>query len=940
MAGSRFSNLKYQSSEFQPELTKTFVSIAKLTPSILHLKDAVDSNSKIVAITSATNNKRKSRAASSIAALPAAVSQSSSIQSLAKGIDDLSSSSQDPNLSVKDRSIANNQLDKIDKKLALLTQVTKLTSTDQLADIEKILRTNENVVSKLDKLSTTIVNVSRTASNDSKTLSRQEESLDQAKIRQIIGALENPNIYLNQSVDSVTKTLLITNSLLKDLIKESEKQSKYAKDQAKGGGGLLDLLGSLLGGGLGGRLGRRGRVPGRGGRAGRAPRSPARRIPGGEAFRKNPTRTTTTSPRRTPPASASRTAGKAATLGTVAAGTTAAERATEKSLGKTAAKTAGKSLVKKVPLVGALAGLGFAAGRAWDGDWSGAGLEALSGIASIVPVVGTAASVALDAALLAKDLSEEEESETSDTSSDIDSAEIGEEVGDKVKEALEDTEIKITVPKGLVANQSNNLNSVAGSQAPTPQLNSQGVPVTLAPMTDTAPRTPSVSNAIRNSTEGLPNVIGSGLGNLSDTIAKFESKGDYNIYNQGAGHRYKVGRTDFSQMTLDDVLARQNLDKNDPNKLFAIGKYQIIPETLKEAKNKLGLKGDEMFTPEMQDKIFTDYLMESKRPQLANFIKTGQNLEGAALSGAQEWASIGVASKGDKSYYAGDGINKAHLSSGEFKNSLMSAHEAYKANLAKGMSEDEAYRQSLLGNVPQASASTTIDNKSTQGALSNTQITSSTPLENRNLAFPRVDYDKGPMDQLMNGRFGQLFDQGRDGLSSFAKSMGYDDIGNRLKSKPDLRLAVGPLSNEITVDPKYTPKGWKGSGFELGRGTPEAEISTARIGQSRYNNAIVQSSQASPKVEDGTVAASSTLSPTPDYTQTNSSGVIPVADLSKLEIGSKVGSGTDRNNRGNMAAAHNPLDSNRGTPSHGMKGSESPTHIDDLGIVLINTGML
>lgn len=941
MAGSRFSNLKFKTSEFQPEFTKTFTSIAKLTPSILHLKDAVESNSKVVAITSAANSARKSRTASSIAALPAAVGQSPSIQSLVKGIDSLSSSPQDPNLSVKDRSAANSQLDKIDKKLALLTEVTKMTNTDQLADIEKILRTNQNVVSKLDKLSTTIVNVGRSASNDATKLSRKEDTHEQARLRQLIGALENPNIYLNQSVDSVTKTLLITNDLLKDLIKESENQTKLAKDQAKGsGGGLMDLLGSLLGGGLGGRLGRRrmpggrrpgGRTPGR--TSGRS--SPqTRRTPGGEAFRENRSRTTGT---RTPPRSGSRTAAKAATLGTVAAGTEVAEHAAEKSTGKAVAKTAGKSLVKKIPLVGALAGLGFAAGRAWDGDWSGAGLEALSGVASIVPVVGTAASVALDAALLAKDLSEEGEESLPDNSEapEIDSEAIGEEIGDKVKEALEDTDIKVSVPKSLVSNQSNNLNAVAGTSSAQPQLNSQGVPVTLAPMTKSLPAPPpSVSNALRNSAQGLPSSISTGMGSLSDTIAKFESKGDYNIYNQGAGHRYKVGRTDFSQMTLDEVLARQTLDKNDPNKLFAIGKYQIIPDTLKEAKAKLGLKGDEMFTPEMQDRIFTDYLMESKRPELANMIRTGQGVEQAKLSGAKEWASIGVAGKGDRSYYAGDGINKAHLSSGQFESSLLSAHEAYKANIANGMPEDEAYRQAILGKVPQVTpqASTSQVANTSGNIKSILDTTTDTPIQNRNLAFPKSEEDKG------------LFDQGRDALSTFAKSMGYEDIGSRLKSKPDLRLAVGPLSNEIVADPKYTPKGWKGSGFELGRGIPDAPetLSTTRTGQSRYNliPQTVESSTANSRVDSSPTIASTSLSPTADSVQTNTSGVIPIADLSKLEVGSKVGSNTNANHRGNLAAANNPLDSNRSTPSHGMKGSESPTHIDDLGIVLINTGML
>ena len=72
--------------------------------------------------------------------------------------------------------------------------------------------------------------------------------------------------------------------------------------------------------------------------------------------------------------------------------------------GKTAGKGLGKSLLKKIPGVGLIAGLGFGAQRAFSGDFSGAGLEVLSGLTSIVPGFGTAASAAIDGGLMAKDM--------------------------------------------------------------------------------------------------------------------------------------------------------------------------------------------------------------------------------------------------------------------------------------------------------------------------------------------------------------------------------------------------------------------------------------------------------------------------------------------------------------------------------------------------------
>lgn len=71
---------------------------------------------------------------------------------------------------------------------------------------------------------------------------------------------------------------------------------------------------------------------------------------------------------------------------------------------KVVGKTVGKSLLKKIPLLGAVAGLGFGWDRLKDGDILGAVGEVASGVASIIPVFGTAASVAIDGLLLGRDI--------------------------------------------------------------------------------------------------------------------------------------------------------------------------------------------------------------------------------------------------------------------------------------------------------------------------------------------------------------------------------------------------------------------------------------------------------------------------------------------------------------------------------------------------------
>lgn len=96
-----------------------------------------------------------------------------------------------------------------------------------------------------------------------------------------------------------------------------------------------------------------------------------------------------------------------AKTGVETAGKTVAKTA-GKSVAKTAAKVGGKALlksaVKKIPIIGALAGIGFALQRAASGDFTGAALEVASGAAGTIPGIGTGASIAIDTALAAKDM--------------------------------------------------------------------------------------------------------------------------------------------------------------------------------------------------------------------------------------------------------------------------------------------------------------------------------------------------------------------------------------------------------------------------------------------------------------------------------------------------------------------------------------------------------
>jgi hypothetical protein len=175
-----------------------------------------------------------------------------------------------------------------------------------------------------------------------------------------------------------------------------------------GDGGLLGGLGSLAMRGVGalargaGALGRKAfqGVKNLGSRVGNFMR-------GGTAPTATPTMPTgTAAPQTTVPAAkvaAAETAGTTATKGAATATGDVAAKAGTKTAAKAAGKGVLKSALKKIPIIGAVAGLGFAASRLMAGDKTGAALEAASGLAGTLPGLGTAASVGLDATLAARD---------------------------------------------------------------------------------------------------------------------------------------------------------------------------------------------------------------------------------------------------------------------------------------------------------------------------------------------------------------------------------------------------------------------------------------------------------------------------------------------------------------------------------------------------------
>jgi hypothetical protein len=141
------------------------------------------------------------------------------------------------------------------------------------------------------------------------------------------------------------------------------------------------------------------------------------------------------------------------------------------------------------------------------------------------------------------------------------------------------------------------------------------------------------------------------IGPLAKLIAKGESgAAGYNAFNRGSGAKPGTGsiggeKVQLTEMKIKDIMNYQSLSPSAPDRLFAVGKYQCIPTTLREACGSLNINTDQKFTETIQDLICQEYLVGRKRPKLiAYYRNTDKNndslLKAASRSLAAEFASI------------------------------------------------------------------------------------------------------------------------------------------------------------------------------------------------------------------------------------------------------------------------------------------------------------
>lgn len=146
------------------------------------------------------------------------------------------------------------------------------------------------------------------------------------------------------------------------------------------------------------------------------------------------------------------------------------------------------------------------------------------------------------------------------------------------------------------------------------------------------------------------------LTDFFETILKGESKtyNDHNYYTSGGlkgfieggyGTKYSLLNKPLSEHTIGEVMQFQSRGRDATGQLFATGRYQIIPDTLKGIVKRLGLSSSTKYDKKTQDLMGLSLLTE--RQPIRDYVQSKNednkaNLENAAKSVAMIWSSVGV----------------------------------------------------------------------------------------------------------------------------------------------------------------------------------------------------------------------------------------------------------------------------------------------------------
>ena len=177
---------------------------------------------------------------------------------------------------------------------------------------------------------------------------------------------------------------------------------------------------------------------------------------------------------------------------------------------------------------------------------------------------------------------------------------------------------------------------------------------------------------------------------LLDFIAQPESKGDPNAI-WGRIDKADRPKRPVTSMTFGEVLAWQDaIDHKYMSE--AVGKWQFLEDTLRGAYLGAGLKPTDRFSEENQRRVAMVLL---QRRGLNDYISGKIPAVRFAQNISKEWASMPCTIKDRRgrpprgqSYYAGDGLNKAHVTISQLMKAVHDAKTEHNPQVADYIVEE------------------------------------------------------------------------------------------------------------------------------------------------------------------------------------------------------------------------------------------------------------
>ena len=144
---------------------------------------------------------------------------------------------------------------------------------------------------------------------------------------------------------------------------------------------------------------------------------------------------------------------------------------------------------------------------------------------------------------------------------------------------------------------------------------------------------------------------------LADLLATGE--GNYDSVNRGRAGDTPQGLTgltgkSYERTTIREIISMQR------SRIYAVGRYQFVPTTLRFAVATSTVTENDYFTAEVQDRLMAALILY-KRPAIGAYLRGDHNHIGWALNElAKEWASVEYYN--GRGYYDHIGGNRAHIS--------------------------------------------------------------------------------------------------------------------------------------------------------------------------------------------------------------------------------------------------------------------------------------